>query len=101
MRIGIVVVEIIGHRLYHRPWNLCAARPVEIGNRVTVMSAVEGRKTFPDFCGRRGRGFCLRLQLVNPTTAAGHFPGRWLSATRLLIPASAFRAAVSLATILS
>ena len=36
---------------------------------------------------------------VNPPTAAGHFPSRWLSATGLLIPASAFRAAVFLATI--
>ena len=41
------------------------------------------------------------ISSVNPPTAARHSRSRWLSATLHLTPASAFRAAVSLATILS
>src|SRR5260370_16741007 len=56
MRIGVVAVKVIVHCLHHRPWHLGAAGPVEIGNRITVMSACERRKTSPYFFNRHHCG---------------------------------------------
>jgi hypothetical protein len=51
MSIGVVAIKIIVHGLHYHPGNLGAAGPIEISNRIPIMSAFECRKTFPDFCG--------------------------------------------------
>ena len=64
MGIGVVVVKIIAHCLDHRSRHLGSARPIEVSNRITVMSARERRKTSTYFFGRHHRGGGGELQSV-------------------------------------
>ena len=66
--VGVVMVEVVRHRLYHRPRGLSPPGSVEIGHRLPGHLAGEGRKVSPNLldvrhrslesleCGRRGQG---------------------------------------------
>ncbi len=47
MRIGVMVIKIIVHCFHHRPWHLGSAGSIEIGYRMTEMSARKRRETSP------------------------------------------------------
>jgi len=49
MRVGVVVIEVISHRLDHRPRNLRAARAVEVRDGMMVMMAFERREVRANF----------------------------------------------------
>ena len=45
MRVGVVVIEIVVHRLDHLPRHLCSAGTVEVGDGKLIVNAFERRKT--------------------------------------------------------
>ena len=51
MSIGVVVIKIIGHGLDDRPWNLRAARAVEVSDRKTVVHSFQSREMGTNFRG--------------------------------------------------
>jgi hypothetical protein len=52
VRVRVVVVEIIVHCLNDRSRNLCAARPVEIGDRMAIVDAFERGEMRTNFFDR-------------------------------------------------
>ena len=55
MSIGVVVVEIIGHRLDHGPRNLRSARPVQISHSITAVDASTPERPFGSVPSMRRR----------------------------------------------
>ena len=49
MRVRIVVIKIIGHRLDDRPWNLRSPGPIEIRHRHVMVLSRQGREVRADF----------------------------------------------------
>ena len=79
--VGIVVNEVIGHRLDHDPRNLGPARPVEVGDTMAMMHALESGESRPDLGGRRdgepersGRWTAVMLSLSASRRVVGFQP---------------------------
>ena len=51
VRVCIVMDKIIHHRVDNRPGDLCTAWPIKIGDRMTLMNALECREVRADFVG--------------------------------------------------
>ena len=50
--VGVVVIEVIDHRVNDDPRNLCSPRPVEVSNTMAAMNAIERRKVSADLIRR-------------------------------------------------
>ncbi len=55
MTIGVVVKQIIAHRVDDDLRHLRATRPIEVSDRLAVVLPGKGRKMGADFGGRKGR----------------------------------------------
>ena len=55
VRIGVMVIEVIRHRLDHPARHLRSTGPVEIRNRLAVVNALERRELGPDQVTREPR----------------------------------------------
>jgi hypothetical protein len=54
--IRVMVVEVIPHRFRNAPRHLSPAGPVEVGDGLAVVRALESREVSPDLGGRRNLG---------------------------------------------
>src|SRR6267378_2863220 len=47
--IGVMMIQVISHRLHDRTWDLGTSGPIEIGNALAIVYPIERRKTRPYF----------------------------------------------------
>ena len=52
VRVGVVVIKVVGHRVNDLTRNLRPTGPVEVGDRMPIVIALESREVRTDFRGQ-------------------------------------------------
>src|SRR5688572_21424741 len=64
MCVGVMIEQIVIHRIDYPYRNLCSAGAIEVGDRLLAMNSFQRRKLEPDFVDRRNQA-AIRVVIVS------------------------------------